>query len=265
MAAVEGQLAANRAGARKLSAAERAQRRQRQVRKYIEEQVYRRLMAVVVNRQRVRRNIIVASNPADYIWEGGPNGEHAGYQGKMFSKGSAAALAKHYDDFQFTGRNRVNRRGDTRQLIGDARVEETIRGICDPAQYGVPPDDEPEEPMTPEEAATLERALASARNFLLGTGIEIQIAQPGHRPKYNFIPGQYGSRQGAGWPIDDVRRFVVMFTGLDFQKRFGDDALRYLDATGLRRVVEPAFRAASEAYGGDLQLAVVTDNGVERG
>ena len=78
--------------------------------------------------------------------------------------------------------------------------------------------------------------MAAVNGKLKGTGIEAQVTVPGHKPQYNWIQ-ELGSQQGEGWPKDDKRYFVVMFTGLDTAKVFGEDARAWLQKMRLLKYV----------------------------
>lgn len=95
-----------------------------------------------------------------------------------------------------------------------------LQRLLDPATAEPPPEKETIN-LSPEEQKTLNTAIAAVNERLKGTGIEVQITVPGHKPQYNYIQS-LGSRQGSGWPKDQHRYFVVMFTGLELQKHFGN-------------------------------------------
>ena len=204
-------------------------------RKFIEEVIYKRLLDELGQAPNgkgtaddyVKVPIVKASNPQQ-ILVGTPK-----HHKSWFTPTACRNLARNYDDWTWPARNQNYSSHALRQRI--ARLAQKLDRLLDPTGIEPPPPKEVIK-LEPEEQKKLDQAMAAVNGKLKGTGIEAQVTVPGHKPQYNWIQ-ELGSKQGAGWPKDDKRYFVVMFTGLDTAKVFGDEAKAWLQKMRLLKYV----------------------------
>lgn len=212
--------------------------KERRKRAFIESTIFQRLMTGIVNAGWSFKGWFRKSDGTEFI--------KATDRKRPFTERMAILLSKHYDDWQY-------------QYSG--RFLDTLRPLM---QYEdlIPARENDKIELPDEDKEQLDKAMAEVQKKLGPSPIDVQITVPGHLPRYNFITGAVGERQGNGWPKDNRRYFAVLFPGLLEEKLFGEDAEKFLREMNVWSTVEAAFGAAKEAYP-DIVLGVCMDNGLK--